>query len=196
MLQLIQAQLKHLAQARALSSHELANSLRQINLARREVMSPAESLIDTLHSWVAFGIMPIFALANAGVSLGGLSFDPGSTSVALGATVGLVLGKPLGILLVCWLTLRLGIAALPAGLNRRHLIVLGVVAGIGFTMAIFIAQLAFTDPNLLAAAKLGVLGASAIAAIAGLLLGRLLLKPVARVDIAQTADEAEASTAL
>jgi NhaA family Na+:H+ antiporter len=195
-LQGVRKELEHLAHATpsSLSSHELAGTLRHIDVVRREAMSPAESLIETLHPWVAFGIMPVFALANAGVSLAGLSFDPASSRVALGAAVGLVIGKPAGVLLVSWLTLRLGIASLPIGLTRRHLVVLGVVAGVGFTMALFIAQLAFTDPTLLAAAKLGVLGASAAAAIAGLVLGRVLLAPVERADIAQTADEAESST--
>jgi NhaA family Na+:H+ antiporter len=76
----------------------------------------------------------------------------------------------------------------------RHLVVLGVVAGVGFTMALFTAQLAFTSPSLLAAAKLGVLVASGAAAIVALVLGRLLLAPTERTDIAQTADEAEGST--
>jgi NhaA family Na+:H+ antiporter len=80
------------------------------------------------------------------------------------------------------------------GLSARHLVVLGVVAGVGFTMALFIAQLAFLDTKLLAAAKLGVLAASGVAAIVGLGLGRLLLAPVETAGAAQTADEAESST--
>jgi NhaA family Na+:H+ antiporter len=190
-------ELEQLAQTppSTLSSQELAATLRQVDIARREAMSPAESLIETLHPWVAFGIMPVFALANAGVSLAGLVFDPVSTRVALGVAVGLLVGKPVGVLLVSWLMLRLGIALLPSGLGARHLAVLGVVAGVGFTMALFIAQLAFMDPTLLAAAKLGVLSASAAAGIIGLALGRALLAPVARADMAQTADEAESSTA-
>lgn len=86
------------------------------------------------------------------------------------------------------------IGTLPAGMILRHLLVLGVVAGIGFTMALFIAQLAFTDPSLLAAAKIGVLAASGGAAVLGLVLGRLLLAPVVAAQAAQTADEAESST--
>ena len=178
----------------ALSSHEFAATLGHIDVARREAMSPAESLIEKLHPWVAFGIMPIFALANAGVSLSGLSLDAPSWSVARGATAGLLVGKPVGVLAVSWLTLRLRLATLPVGLDARHLIVLGVVAGIGFTMAIFIAQLAFSDANLLAAGKLGVLVASGAAAVVALVLGRVLLRPTEREDMAQTADEAEGST--
>ncbi|MCB9653676.1 MAG: Na+/H+ antiporter NhaA [Deltaproteobacteria bacterium] len=161
-----------------MSSEDFSVALRRVNVARREAVSPAEQLTVMLHPWVAFVIMPIFALANAGVTLGGVSFDGTATRVALGAALGLVLGKPIGVLLMCGLTLRLKIASLPEGIGRRHLTVLGVVAGIGFTMALFIAQLAFKNESFLAAAKLGVLGASLVTAILGLLLGRVLLKPM------------------
>lgn len=177
-----------------LSSHELATTLRHVNRARREALSPAESLIETLHPWVAFGIMPLFALANAGVQLSGGGLDADGWSVATAVAVGLIVGKPLGVLLATGLALRSGLGTLPIGLTMRHLLVLGVVAGIGFTMALFIAQLAFVDPELLAAAKAGVLGASGAAAIVGLLLGRLLLAPSRVRGEAPTADAAEAST--
>ncbi|MCC6747458.1 MAG: Na+/H+ antiporter NhaA [Deltaproteobacteria bacterium] len=175
------------------SSHDLAQRLRRVDLARREAMSPAESLIESLHPWVAFGVMPIFALANAGVSLGDLTLGPESTRAALGTAIGLVLGKPVGVLLSVALALKLGVAVLPSGLTWRHLTVLGVVAGIGFTMALFIAQLAFAQPTLLVGAKLGILGASAVAAIGGLLLGRLMLKPPQGAAAERSADEAEAA---
>lgn len=162
----------------------------------REAISAAQSLIETLHPWVAFVIMPLFALANAGVSLAGLSFTPASSSVAIGVVLGLVIGKPLGILLLSWLMLRLGWATLPRGLGTRHLIVLGLVAGVGFTMALFIAQLAFTDPASLAAAKLGILAASGAASVVALLVGRLVLPPMPLPGAAATADEAERSTVL
>lgn len=189
-------ELDHLAQASpaALSSHELAESLRHVNVARREAISPAESLIESLHPWVAFGIMPIFALANAGVSLAGAPLDATAWRVVLGVAAGLIVGKTVGILAATWLTLKSGLGTLPRGLTVRHIVVLGVVAGIGFTMALFIAQLAFTDARLLAAGKLGVLGASGIAAVAALALGRLLLAPTETEGAARTADEAESST--
>jgi len=142
----------------------------------RHRVSPADQLIATLHPWVGFVIMPIFALANAGVSLAGASSDAASLSVALGAGVALCVGKPLGILVAIGLAVKLGVARVPQGLGRRHFVVLGVLAGVGFTMAIFIAQLAFTDPALLAAAKLGVLGASGVAALTTLVMGRLVLR--------------------
>jgi len=177
----------------ALSSHELAGRLRRVDHARREAMSPAESLIETLHPWVAFLIMPIFALANAGVSLSGSPLDDVALGVLWGAGLGLLVGKPAGVLLLSALALRLRLATLPAGVGARHLAVLGVVAGIGFTMSIFLAQLAFVDETLLTAAKLGVIAASAAAMVLGLVLGRLLLTPTAASGAAESADEAEGS---
>ncbi|UQA58551.1 Na+/H+ antiporter NhaA [Polyangium aurulentum] len=192
----VREKLEHLAKTSTdtLSSHELAETLRHVDVARREAMSPAESLIETLHPWVAFGIMPVFALANAGVRISGGSLDPTSWRVLTAVAVGLVVGKPIGVLLASWIALRLRLGTLPLGMGLRHLVVLGVVAGVGFTMALFIAQLGFSDASLLAAAKLGVLAASGCAAIGGLVLGRLLLTPVRTAGSAQTADEAESST--
>jgi Na+:H+ antiporter, NhaA family len=192
----VRRELENLAQVEpgALSSHELAGTLRHIDLARREAISPAESLIEKLHPWVAFGVMPVFALANAGVTVSGGSLDAASLRIVIAVAVGLLVGKPAGILLASWLMLRLRIGTLPAGMTLRHLVVLGVVAGVGFTMALFIAQLAFTTASLLTAAKLGVLAASGGAAVLGLVLGRLLLAPVIATSAAQTADEAERST--
>lgn len=189
----VRDELEHLSKVTLgeLSSHQLAETLRHVDVARREAMSPAESLIEALHPWVAFGIMPVFALANAGVAVSGGALEPGSWTVVMAVAVGLIVGKPAGIFLATWLSLRLRIGTLPAGITFRHLVVLGVVAGVGFTMALFIAQLAFTDPSRLAAAKFGVLVASGGAAVLGLVLGRLLLAPVVAPSAAKTADEAE-----
>jgi NhaA family Na+:H+ antiporter len=185
--------LERLAQAdtKAASSHALSETLRHVDVACREAVSPAESLIEMLHPWVAFLIMPVFALANAGVSLAGGPLDASAWSVVTAVTVGLIVGKPVGVLLASWLALRLRIATLPAGMSLRHLVVLGVVAGVGFTMALFIAQLAFADAKLLAAAKMGVLMASGGAAVCALIVGRLLLDPRVTPAAAATADEAE-----
>lgn len=174
--------------------HGLRESLHLVDIARREALSPAEVLIEALHPWVAFLIMPVFALANAGVRLEGLSLDGAAMGVGVAVALGLVLGKPLGILAASLLVLRLRIAVLPLGLRLRHLVVLGLVAGIGFTMSLFVANLAFGDSPFLGAAKLGVLGASAVAIVVSLLAGRFLLPAVVDSGAARSADEAEAST--
>jgi len=143
-----------------------------------EAESPADYLVHALHPWVSYAIMPIFALANAGVDVSGLSLAGSGAQVTLAVVVALLLGKPLGVVTASALAVWGKLALLPAGLGARHLLVLGVVAGIGFTMSLFIAQLAFVDPTLLGAAKLGVLVASALALSVGLILGRLLLPRV------------------
>lgn len=178
------------------NSRDLDATLDQVALAQREATSPADSLIRSLHPWVAFAIMPIFALANSGVTVSVDAIDGAGWHVIAGVAVGLIAGKPIGVLLACALMLRAKIATLPHGITRAHLVVLGVVAGVGFTMALFIAQLAFADADHLAAAKLGVLAASGGAAVLSLVLGRLLLSPQPTPGAARTAEEAEASTEL
>jgi NhaA family Na+:H+ antiporter len=168
--------------------------LEHLNKARREAVSPVERLQHALHGWVAFGAMPLFALANAGVSLGNASFSGDSLLVLAGVGVGLVLGKPLGILAFSWLTIRLGIAALPRGITWWQVGVVGVVAGIGFTMSIFIAALAFPAGTNLETSKVGILFGSGIAAVLAYTLGRLVL-PSTSAEAAASAAEAETSTA-
>ncbi|HEY3495567.1 MAG TPA: Na+/H+ antiporter NhaA [Polyangiaceae bacterium] len=147
-----------------------------------------------LHGWVAFGAMPLFALANAGVSLGDASFSDESRFVFLGVGVGLVIGKPLGILAFSWLATSLGLAALPRGVTWPHLTVVGIVAGIGFTMSIFIAALAFPPGTNLETSKVGILIGSAIGAILAYGLGRIVLPSKSPAGAAATAAEAEASS--
>jgi NhaA family Na+:H+ antiporter len=173
---------------------DLLRPLHRIKHAHREALAPVVRIQSELHSWVAFGIMPLFALANSGVRLSG--FDTGDSEavgVLLGVLVGLVVGKPVGIVVTSVAAMKLGICRAPAGVNLRGLAVVGLVAGIGFTMAIFIAGLAFQDAGLLAAAKLAVLLASATSALFGLVVGRLVLDPSATAGAASTAAEAEAS---
>jgi NhaA family Na+:H+ antiporter len=192
----VRRELEQLENPDEVSSHQFGEALQEVRMARREALSPAESLIESLHPWVAFGIMPIFALANAGVVLAGSALDGASSRVIVGVAVALVLGKPLGVMLASWLTLKSKIGILPAGLTLRHLLVLGTVAGIGFTMSLFIAPLAFADARLLGAAKLGVLLASAVAALLAFGLGRLLIGSKPSPGAARDADQAESSTAL
>jgi len=142
----------------------------------RDPTPGSDDLVERLHPWVAYGVMPSFALANAGVALSHGTLDAQSVQTAIAVATGLVVGKPLGILAASLLALRLRLVVLPDGLDARHLVVLGTVAGIGFTMAIFIAQLAFVGTPLLDAAKVGVLVASALSGILGLLLGGVLLR--------------------
>lgn len=158
--------------------------------------SPCEELIEALHPWVAFVIMPVFALANAGITLGDAHFDGPGVRAALGIGVGLVLGKPLGVVLVCAVLLRLRVVRLPTGLDLRHVLVLGLVAGIGFTMSLFIAQLAYGSAAWLGASKLAILAASVTAALIALAAGRMLLPARPVEGAAQSESEAEASTLL
>jgi NhaA family Na+:H+ antiporter len=181
---------------RGVHDHELVEPLARIAVARREALSPALRVENELHPLVAYGVMPLFALANAGVNLSGLDAgDPGFTTIMAGVILGLVIGKPLGILAMSWLVVRLGLATLPDGVNWRGILIVGFVAGIGFTMAIFIAQLAFADPSLLAIGKLGVLLASAVAGAVGLVFGYLFLPRVHPAVVAHlTPGQVEASS--
>jgi len=129
--------------------------------------TPLQRLEHALHPWVSFAIMPVFALANAGVRLVGGGDALGAPLVTLGVALGLVAGKPLGIVAAAWLAIRAGVAELPAGTTWVQLAGVACLGGIGFTMALFVAALAFETPALLAAAKVGVLSASALAALAG-----------------------------
>ena len=141
--------------------------------APRAADPPVVRVEAMLHPYVAFGIMPLFAFANAGVSLKGLELGAGAPlAVGAGIVVGLVLGKPMGIMLAAFAAVRLKIAELPAGVRWRQLLLLGILGGIGFTMSVFIANLAFEDRRLLAAAKFAVLVGSALAATLALMLGR------------------------
>ncbi len=136
--------------------------------------SPSARLQAQLHPWVAFGVMPLFAFLNAGVALDWPVAEP---AIATGVLLGLVVGKPLGIVGACWIAVRLRLARLPAGMQWRHVVVVGLVAGVGFTVALFIAGLALPDPRALASAKVGIVVASAIAVVLAALGGRLLLRP-------------------
>jgi NhaA family Na+:H+ antiporter len=140
----------------------------------RAAEAPVLRVEAMLHPYVAFGIMPLFALANAGVSLQGPDLTAAAPlAVGAGVGLGLVLGKPVGILLASLAAVNLKLCALPESVGWRHMALLGALGGIGFTMSIFIAQLAFKDARLLAAAKLAVLVASVLAAAFGFILGRL-----------------------
>ncbi len=172
------------------SPERLAEEASRMDLARREALAPAARLQMMLHPWVAFGIMPIFALANAGVTLdsSAMSFSP----VSGGVVLGLVVGKPVGVVAACLLAVKTRVSSLPRGIGGRQLAVLGIVAGVGFTMALFIANLAFPVGQRLEQAKAAILFASVVAMILALVAGRLLLRAPER-GAAETEAEAEAS---
>lgn len=175
---------------------ELVDPLRKLGNARREAVPPVVWLETRLHPWVAFVIMPLFALANAGVRIDGVRLgDPSLLAVSAGVAVGLVVGKPLGIMAASFLVVRLGVASLPRAIHWSGVLLVGLVAGIGFTMAIFVASLAFADPVYLGAAKLAVLVGSAVSAVIGLIYGRVVCvrEPVTEGEAA-TEHDAESST--
>jgi NhaA family Na+:H+ antiporter len=136
----------------------------RLRWAARETVSPLEFLEATLHPWVAFVIMPVFALANAGVELRLSELD---VPLAMAVVLGLVVGKPLGITLAALAAVRSGLATLPDRVNWGMVIAGGALSGIGFTMSLFIAGLAL-DEALLATGKVGVLFASVLSAVAGI----------------------------
>ena len=147
--------------------------VRLLRRAAREAVPPVEYLEDLLHPWVGFLIMPVFALANAGVPIQLADFrEP----VGLAVAAGLVLGKPVGVVSFAWLAVRVKLARLPEDLGWGTLLGAGCLAGIGFTMALFIAGLALDDA-VLAAAKVGILWASVLSAVLGLALLLTRLPP-------------------
>jgi NhaA family Na+:H+ antiporter len=144
---------------------------------RSGAIAPVRRVQEGLHRWVAFGIMPLFALANAGVELAGADLDQElSGRIFLAVALALVLGKPLGVIAACGLLVKTRLCRLPGGVGWSGVTLVGLLAGIGFTMSIFISALAFSDRQSLAAAKLGVLCGSVIAALVGLSWGWLLLR--------------------
>jgi NhaA family Na+:H+ antiporter len=139
-----------------------------------QVQAPLQKLEHQLHDWVKWLIMPIFAVANAGVVLSVSSLQGEAVPIVLGVLVGLVVGKPVGLVGAAWIAVRLGVADLPRGVSWLHLVGAGILAGIGFTMAIFITTLAFDNPSQHAAAKVAILLASGIAGGVGVLVLRRL----------------------
>ncbi|MFZ5693625.1 MAG: Na+/H+ antiporter NhaA [Pseudomonadota bacterium] len=161
-------------------AHRLEKPLRQLRVARREILPPVVRVQAALHPWVAYGVMPIFALANAGVSLTSVDLSAGAQPVMLGVGLALVLGKPLGVVGATWLAIRMGWSRFAPGVSWGGVWLVGLLAGIGFTMSIFIAMLAFTDERLLNAAKLGVLSGSLLAALIGLAWGTIYSRSLSK----------------
>ncbi len=129
--------------------------------------SPLARFMHFLHPWVAFFILPVFAFTASGVNLSGLSVDALLSPLPLSVAMGLFLGKQIGIFGVTWLLVALGASPLPQGTSWRHLYGVSVIAGIGFTMSLFIGMLAFSNPLLQEEVKLGVIGGSLLATLWG-----------------------------
>ena len=143
-----------------ITNEEQQASVHALEEACEKVQPPLHRMEHGLHDVVTFLIMPVFALANAGVALSGNLTAVFSGPVTLGVIFGLLLGKPLGITFASWLAVRSGFAALPAGVTWGHVHGAGWLGGIGFTMSLFVAELAFSDEAQLTLAKLGILVAS------------------------------------
>ena len=148
-----------------------------IPLARGGQPGRAAALERALHPWVAFGILPVFALANAGVPLAQLDARVLLHPVTVGVASGLLLGKLAGVFGFTWLALRLGVAELPADIGWRHLFGVALLTGVGFTMSLFLGALAFPDDSLHGPVRVGVLLGSVCAAVAGACWLRLAARP-------------------
>jgi NhaA family Na+:H+ antiporter len=138
----------------------------------QQMESPLQRFEHALQPWVAFAIMPLFALANAGVRIEGDFLDALTHPVTIGIILGLVIGKQVGVTLFAWAAVRFGLAALPYGVTWRQMYGVAILGGIGFTMSLFITSLAFVDGGLNAEAKIGILLGSAISGVIGYLVLR------------------------
>lgn len=172
---------------------ELQARVGTLQQAAREFVSPVERLQHALHGWVAYLVMPVFALANAGVALGSADLA-GEWRVFVGVVLGLLVGKPVGVIAASRIAAATGLAAVPRGVGWSQVSVVGLVAGIGFTMALFIAQLAFPPGPALETAKLGILAASLGAGLVGYAVGRAVLRRQQVPGAARTEAEAESAT--
>ena len=152
-----------------LSNERMASIAETMEQSAAAVQSPLQRIEHGLTPWVTFVVIPVFALANAGIDLRAIAWSEALTnSVTLGVLAGLVIGKFSGIGLFSWAAVKLGLARLPSGVEWKHLLGAAWLGGIGFTMSLFIAQLAFRDAALVDDAKLGILLASVTAALIGL----------------------------
>ncbi len=156
-----------LTQESMVSNNEQYEALRTIDLAATDMLPPGLVLERYLHLGQAFLILPLFAFFNAGVTISGDIFQTLANPVSLGIVLGLVLGKQIGVFLFSWLAIKTGRAALPAGVTWGQIWGASCVAGVGFTMSLFISELAFKDPEIVSEAKIGILVASLVAGVLG-----------------------------
>ena len=144
--------------------------------------SPLEELEHDLHSTVAFGILPLFAFANSGISLKGAGFAELFHSVPLGIAAGLFIGKQIGVMFACWLIFKLGISKMPNGMNFKQIYGAALLCGVGFTMSLFIGGLAFGGGSPLFDERLGIIMGSIVSGVAGY----IMLKVTLKEDISST----------
>ena len=167
-----QGLLRKFKEASAFESALLVNTgqqeaLRALEEACEHVETPLQRLEHALHGWVVFGVLPLFALANAGVTVEGSLLSLLGSPVALGVILGLVVGKQVGVTLFAWLSVRFGLAAMPKEMSWVHVYGVAWLAGIGFTMSLFVGTLAFGEGELLHTAKLAILVASVVSGSVG-----------------------------
>lgn len=154
--------------APVLGQSDYLDEVSRLARVAKEVVPPATRLERMLYPWVYFAILPLFALTNADVALGGMSIEGiVSDPVFLGVFTGLLLGKPIGIFLFSFLIVKMKISSLPNNVNWAHILGAALLGGVGFTMAIFVANLAYVDPGEILVAKVAVLSASLLAGIVG-----------------------------
>jgi NhaA family Na+:H+ antiporter len=153
-----------------LVTHYQLNILEKIRIYSKAATTPLQRLEHSMHPFVAFVIMPIFALANAGITFSDSFFDNLGSNVSLGVIFGLVLGKFIGIVSISKILVTLKIAVLPEGVNWRHIYGAATLAGVGFTMSLFITDLAFVNPAYIIQAKIGIFIASIFCGITGYLI--------------------------
>lgn len=153
-----------------ITNSEQQSVIHALESACEQAQAPLQRIEHELQPWVSFGIIPLFALANAGVRLSGDVAAAFASPVTLGVLLGLVIGKPIGVTLFSWLAVRSGFAELPRGLGWKHIHGVSWLAGIGFTMSLFVGNLAFGEGVRLDEAKIGILSASLIASLVGSLI--------------------------
>ncbi len=161
---------KGAANSQILARHKQAEAAEAVKVSGELVQAPLQRLESVLWPWVSFGIMPLFALANAGIVIKADILEMLTGAVPFGIMVGLLLGKQIGITLFTWMAVRAGLGELPEGVSWYHIYAVGWLGAIGFTMSIFITSLAFNDSELLTSAKAGILLVSFIAGVGGWLL--------------------------
>ncbi len=160
-----------------LTNEERQSYVQSLDENCEQIMTPLQRFEHTLHPWVSFIIMPLFAFANAGVAISNNFLTELTNPISVGIIIGLFFGKQLGIFIFTWLSVKFNIASVPFGVSWKQIYAAGILAGIGFTMSLFIANLAFVYEDLLNISKVGILSASLLSGLLGFIILRGTLKP-------------------